>query len=188
MEVSIFFDFRCLYGDHGFVDELREHIASRSENKAAFLFQLAQNTLSFKVPIDFFGKIAVESGGDHPNTFNVKHVIAQIVSFARIYAINYSLESTNTLKRIDILLERKVLNKVTHDEIVEAYNYLMQLRFRHQVGMIDRGEPPDNHVNINELTHMEKELFERIFNHVNQLRKRLNLAGHQRDLFLADAA
>ena len=177
MEVSIFFDFRCLYGDHGFVDELREHIAGRTENKAAFLFQLAQNTLSFKVPIDFFGKIAVESGGDHPNTFNVKHVITQIVSFARIYAINYSLESTNTLKRIDILLEKKVLNKVTHDEIVEAYNYLMQLRFRHQVGMIDRGEPPDNHVNINELTHMEKELFERIFNHVNQLRKRLNLAG-----------
>ena len=183
MEVSIFFDFRCLYGDHGFVDELREHIASRSENKAAFLFQLAQNTLSFKVPIDFFGKIAVESGGDHPNTFNVKHVIAQIVGFARIYAINYSLESTNTLKRIDILLERKILNRVTHEEIVEAYNYLMQLRFRHQVSMIHRGEPPDNHVHINELTHMEKELFEKIFSHVNQLRKRLSLVGHNEIYF-----
>ena len=183
MEVSIFFDFRCLYGDNRFVDELREHISSRTENKAAFLYQLAQNTLLFKVPLDFFGKIAVESGGDHPNTFNIKHVMAQIVGFARIYAVNYSIESTNTLKRIDILFEKNVLNKVTHEELVESYNYLMQLRFRHQVSMIDRGEPPDNHVNINELSHMEKELFEKIFSQVNRLRKRLSLVGHNEIYF-----
>jgi CBS domain-containing protein len=183
MEVSIFFDFRCLYGDNRFVDDLREHISSRTENKAAFLYQLAQNTLLFKVPLDFFGKIAVESGGDHPNTFNIKHVMAQIVGFARIYAVNYSIESTNTLKRIDILFEKNVLNKVTHEELVESYNYLMQLRFRHQVSMIDRGEPPDNHVNINELSHMEKELFEKIFSQVNRLRKRLSLVGHNEIYF-----
>ncbi len=183
MEVSIFFDFRCLYGDDRFVDELREHISSRAENKAAFLYQLAQNSLLFKVPIDFFGKIAVESGGDHPNTFNIKHAMAQIVGFARIYAVNYSIESTNTLQRIDILFEKNVLNKVTHEEIVEAYNYLMQLRFRHQVSMINRGEPPDNHVNINELTHMEKELYEKIFGQVNRLRKRLSLVGHNEIFF-----
>ncbi len=183
LEVSIFFDFRCLYGDNRFVDDLREHISSRTENKAAFLYQLAQNTLLFKVPLDFFGKIAVESGGEHPNTFNIKHVMAQVVGFARIYAVNYSIESTNTLKRLDTLFEKNVLNKVTHEELVEAYNYLMQLRFRHQVSMIDRGEPPDNHVNINELTHMEKELFEKIFSQVNRLRKRLSLVGHNEIYF-----
>ena len=183
MEVSIFFDFRCLYGDLRFIDELREHISGRAENKAAFLYQLAQNTLLFKVPIDFFGNITVETGGDHPNTFNIKHVMAQIVGFARIYAINYSIENTNTLKRIDILREKNVLNQSFHEEIVEAYNYLMQLRFRHQVSMIDRGEPPDNHVHIKELTHMEKELFEKIFSQVNRLRKRLSLVGHNEIYF-----
>jgi CBS domain-containing protein len=97
--------------------------------------------------------------------------------------VNYSIESTNTLKRIDILFEKNVLNKVTHEELVESYNYLMQLRFRHQVSMIDRGEPPDNHVNINELSHMEKELFEKIFSQVNRLRKRLSLVGHNEIYF-----
>jgi hypothetical protein len=33
----------------------------------------------------------VESGGEHPNTFNIKHVLAQVVGFARIYAINYAM-------------------------------------------------------------------------------------------------
>ena len=183
MEVSIFFDFRCLYGDSRFTDELREHIAGRTENKTPFLYQLAQNTLLFKVPIDFFGKITVESGGEHPNTFNIKHVLAQVVGFARIYAINYALECTNTLQRIDVLLEKKVLNKAGHEEIVESYNFLMQLRFRHQVAMLDRNEPPDNHVNIDELTHMEKEVLEKILGQVNRLRKRISLVGHNEIYF-----
>jgi len=183
MEVSIFFDFRCIYGDQRFTDELREHISSRAENKTPFLYQLAQNTLLFKVPIDFFGKITVESGGEHPNTFDIKHVMAQIIGFARIYAINYSIESTNTLQRIDYLLEEKVLNKASHEEIVESYNYLMQLRFRHQVRMIDKGDAPDNHVHLSEITHMEKEMLEKIFGQVNRLRKRLSLVGHNEIYF-----
>lgn len=171
MEVSIFFDFRCLYGDSSISDQLREHIRDRAENKAAFLYQLAKNTLLFKVPIDFFGKIVVESGGDHPNTFNIKHAMAQIVSFARIYTVNCSLESNNTLQRIDILQEKKALNKATWEEIIESYNYLMQLRFRHQIRMIDKGEKPDNFVNINELTHMEKYMLEKILGQVKRLGK-----------------
>ena len=183
VEVSIFFDFRCLYGDSRFTDELREYIASHTENKAPFLYNLAQNTLLFKVPIDFFGKLAVESGGEHPNTFNIKHAMAQVVGFARIYAINYALECTNTLQRIDALLDKKVLNRAGHEEIVEAYNYLMQLRFRHQVLMLDKGEPPDNHVHIDELTHVEKEVLEKIFGQVNRLRKRLSLVTNSEIFF-----
>jgi len=49
--------------------------------------------------------------------------------------------------------------------------------------MIDRDESPDNHVNIDELTHMEKELFEKIFSQVNRLRKRLSLVGHNEIYF-----
>lgn len=70
-----------------------------------------------------------------------------------------------------------------HEEIVEAYNYLMQLRFRHQVSRIDGGAEPDNHVTINELTHMEKDMLEKIFSQINQLRKRLSLVGHNEIYF-----
>ena len=183
MEVSIFFDFRCLYGDKRFAHELHEHIRSRAQNQKAFLYQMAQNTLLFKVPIDFFGKLSVESNGSHPGTFNIKHVIAQIVGFARIYAIFYGLEITNTLQRINRLHEMDVLKPEVHQEIVESYNYLMQLRFRHQIGCIDEGRDPDNHVHSNEISHMEKELLEKILGNINQLRKRLSLVGHNEIYF-----
>ncbi len=183
MEVSIFFDFRCLYGDKRFTSELHEHIRSRAQNQKAFLYQMAQNTLLFTVPIDFFGKLSVESGGEHADTFNIKHVIAQIVGFARIYAIFYGLEITNTLKRINRLLETEVLKPDVHREIVESYNYLMQLRFRHQIRRIDEGLEPDNHVHIKEISHMEKELLEKILANINLLRKRLSLVGHNEIYF-----
>ena len=73
MEVSIFFDFRCLYGDVRFTRELREDIAMKVANRDAFFYQLAQNALLFRLPLDFFGNIAVESSGDNPDTFNIKH-------------------------------------------------------------------------------------------------------------------
>ncbi|THB74021.1 MAG: PAS domain S-box protein [Desulfobulbaceae bacterium] len=183
MEVSIFFDFRCLYGDNRFIGELRSHIADRAENRAAFLYQLAQNTLLFKVPVDFFGNLTVEGSGEHVDTFNIKHVMAQVVGFARIYAIHCSIEATNTLQRIDELLDTKILNKASHEELVEAYNYLMQLRFRHQVSMLDSGSPPDNHVHIKELSHMEKDVLEKVLAQVNNLRKRMSLIGHNEIYF-----
>ena len=183
MEISIFFDFRCLYGDSRFVADLHEHIRSRAQNQRSFLYQMAQNTLLFKVPIDFFGKLSVESIGPHADTFNIKHVIAQIVGFARIYAIFYGFEITNTLQRINRLLETNVLKPEVHQEIVESYNYLMQLRFRHQLNRIDEGQPPDNHVHIDEISHMEKEMLEKILANINQLRKRLSLVGHNEIYF-----
>jgi PAS domain S-box-containing protein len=183
MEVSIFFDLRCMYGDRALTESLRTHILARTEKQKAFLYQMAQNTLLFKVPIDFFGKVAVESGGDHPHTFNIKHVMAQVVGFARIYAIYGALTSTNTLHRLDQLHHRKLIKKEVYEEVVEAYNFLMQLRLQHQVRRIDAGEPPDNHVDVRALSQMEKEMLEKVLGQINQLRKRISLIGHNEIYF-----
>jgi signal-transduction protein with cAMP-binding, CBS, and nucleotidyltransferase domain/PAS domain-containing protein len=173
LEVSIFFDFRCLYGDRRITDRLRDHVCALVEKRAVFLQHLAKNTLAFKAPVDFFGNITVESEGEYVNSFDIKYVIAAIVGFARVYSIKYGLESTNTLQRLDILLEKNVVNKATHGEIVDAYNYLMQMRFRHQLKMISKELPPDNYVNIDELSHMEITMLKKTFSQVSSFQKSL---------------
>ncbi len=174
LEVHIFFDFRCLYGEKQFTDQLRDHISKLVEKRAVFFQHLAKNILAFKPPVDFFGNITVESGGDHANSFDIKFVIAAIVGFARVYSVKNGLESTNTLQRIDTLLERNILNKATHAEIVDAYNYLMQMRFRHQVKMINDGLEPDNFINLDELSHMEKLMLKKTFSQVSSFQKHLS--------------
>jgi CBS domain-containing protein len=177
MEVSIFFDFRCLYGDVRFTRELREDIAMKVANRDAFFYQLAQNALLFRLPLDFFGNIAVESSGDNPDTFNIKNVIALVVGYARIYAINFALDDTNTLQRLDLLRDKDFIGKDTHEEISEAYNYLMQVRFKHQVTMMNKGLKPDNHIRLEELNYMEKSVLKKIFSQVGNLQKQLSAIG-----------
>ncbi|BDD88970.1 DUF294 nucleotidyltransferase-like domain-containing protein [Desulfofustis limnaeus] len=183
MEISIFFDFRCIYGSQHLTEELRGQVSARAKNKKAFLYQMAQNTLLFKVPIDFFGKISVESSGEHANTFNIKHVMAQVVVYARILAIFHGLAAAGTLPRLDQLLDKGVLGKELHGELREAFNYLMQVRLRHQLRRIDSGQEPDNHVPLDELSPMEKDMLEKLFSQINQLRKRLSQVGEREIYF-----
>ncbi len=182
MEVSIFFDFRCMYGSSGLVDRLRSHIKTRVENRDGFFHQLAQNALLFRLPVDFFGNISVESGGEHANTFNIKHIIALIVGFARIHSINQSLESTNTLERLDLMLERGIVSKELHDEMEDAYDLLMQIRFKHQLKMIGDGEKPDNFVFLEELSYMENTMLKKVVSQVGSIQKKLHSVGKS-DIF-----
>lgn len=177
LEVSIFFDFRCMYGEKLLVSSLRQHISRQVANRDAFFYQLAQNALLFRLPVDFFGNISVETGGEHPHTFNIKHVIALIVGYARLYAINFALEEANTLERLDRLKTRSFIGKELHDDITEAYNYLMQIRFRHQVAMLDKGEDPDNFISPDELNYMEKSALKKIFSQVGHLQNKLSAIG-----------
>ncbi len=177
MEAGIFFDFNCSYGDAGFVEEIRNHIQKVVEHRPVFFHLMAENTLLFKIPLDFFGNISVESDGVHANTFNIKHVLAMIVGFARIYAIQYSLQSTNTLQRLELIHEEGVLNRRSYQEVVQSYNFLMQIRLRHQVKKINMGEPPDNFVSLSELTRMEIDMLKKIFAEIGTLRKRLSGMG-----------
>lgn len=177
LEVSIFFDFRCMYGEKSLVNELRSHVGRRVTNRDAFFHQLAQNALLFKLPLNFFGNIAVESGGDHANTFNIKHAIALIVGYARLYAINFALEETNTLQRLDRLQTKNLLAGHLHEDLREAYNYLMQIRFKHQVERMDQGLEPDNHILLEELNSMEKNTLKNIFGKIGSLQKKLQAIG-----------
>ncbi len=183
MEVSIFFDFRSMYGYRSLVDRLRNHIRNRVENRDVFFHQLAENALLFRLPVDFFGNISVESGGEHPNTFNIKHIIALIVGYARIYSIHNSLESTNTLERLDLMAERGFVNNELHEEIEEAYNFLMQIRFKHQLNRIGDGEEPDNFIYMDELSYMEKTVLKKVVSQVDDIQKKLHSVGKSEIFF-----
>ncbi|BHH83075.1 DUF294 nucleotidyltransferase-like domain-containing protein [Desulforhopalus sp. 52FAK] len=183
MELNIFFDYRCIYGDSDFLDELRGHLQNLLRNRPIFYHLMAENNLLFKIPLDFFGNISVDTEGEYTNCFNIKHVIAMIVGFARIHGIKHSLETSNTLERLENLYDRGALNKETHDELVDSYDYLMQMRLRHQVQKIDRGEKPDNWINVSELTHMENDMLKKIFAKVATLRKKLTGKGESNIFF-----
>ena len=174
LDVNIFFDFRCAYGEASQVTQLRQHLQQLLElGQPVFFFHLAQSTLQFKAPRGIFGNIQFESGGDHPAAFNIKNAIIPLVNFARMYALRHHFAETNTLERLARLRDQGGLVPSSHGELVQAYTALMQLRLTHQSAQISRHDRPDNYINLAELTQLERSLLKKVFADIAVFQARL---------------
>ena len=97
-----------------------------------------------------------------------------IIDFSRIYALKNNIGSTNTLERLSDLLNRGVIYSTNYAELKQAYNYLMQLRFRHQSNQLMENNPADNYINPEELTQIEQKTLKNIFSQILSVQKRLS--------------
>lgn len=174
LDVNIFFDFRCVHGEAGHITALRRHLEELlRDGRPVFFFHLCQSTLQFKPPRGFFGNIQLESGGEHPSTFNIKSAVVPIVNFARMYALRNHFAETNTLDRLERLRDQGVLVPSSYGELVQAYAALMQMRLSHQAGQVARSVQPDNYIDISELTQLERSVLKKVFADITVFQARL---------------
>jgi CBS domain-containing protein len=172
--MNVLFDFRCVHGETSYVAALRDHLrALVGGGQHAFFFHLAQTTLQFKAPLGFFGNIQLDGGGEHPSSFNIKNAIIPVVNFARIYALSHHVEETGTLDRLGRLLQLGVLLRSSHDELVQAYTLLMEIRLTHQAARACAGAAPDNFIELSQLTQLQRSLLKKVFADIGVFQSRL---------------
>jgi CBS domain-containing protein len=73
------------------------------------------------------------------------------------------IKETSTLERIAILKDRHGIVKEFQAEITQAFEYIMLLRMRHQYEQIKAGKTPDNFVDPEQLTNLEKKILKDAF-------------------------
>jgi PAS domain S-box-containing protein len=174
LEINIFFDFRTLHGKRRFTDELRQYIDDLLQKNRLFFIYFAQNALLYKPPIGFFGKIVVGSSDKKPETFNIKNAMKLLLNFARIYSLQHNIAETNTLLRMKKLYEIGAIKKNTYKETTEVYNYLMQIRLKHQTIMMSSNMPPDNFINLKSLTDIELTMLKRALSHLSDIQTKIS--------------
>jgi CBS domain-containing protein len=184
LNCSIFFDFRCGYGDATLAEQLRVHLQEKLVEWPLFLGYLAMNVQHFKPPLGFFGNFLVASKGEHRDTFNIKKVMVPIVDFARIHALKHGLTETNTCERLRLLHRRKLVSENSARDLEQAYDFLMQLRFSRQIAaIIKENRAPDNQINPKKLTGIEQKLLKEIFSRIDNMQKEVVFqAGLPREL------
>ncbi len=166
LEVSIFFDFRGVYGDEKLTQQLREHVFSAlGRNTSVFLY-LSQNALRVKPPTRQF-KAAEE--------VDSKWALLPIVDIARIYALKNRIPVTNTLERLARLHERDVFSTPRYRDIRHAYAFLMTQRFRRQAAMLDKNSTPDNMIDTHALSEIETLVLRRVLSQIEDFQSKLNL-------------
>ncbi len=174
LKSSIFFDFRCAYGDSTLIDRLRKYLLKSLEGWAGFFRHLSENALFFKPPIGFFRNFVVESKGEHRDTLDIKSAMTPVVDFARIYALKNGIEETNTQERLYQLYLKNVLTWQDYSETEQAYSFMMQLRFVRQItAIIDEKSKPDNYINPKKLSRMEQTMLKEIFKKIEKIQTKL---------------
>jgi len=172
---SIFFDFRGTWGDIPLADTLKKFLLDAIQGWAGFLRNLSENALYFKPPMGLFGKFIVHSSGEHKDAFDIKQAMLPLIDFTRIYALQNRIGQTNTLTRLFRLYTKHVLTSKEYHDIVQSYNYLMNLRFRRQITTImDEETKPDNYINPGNLSYLDRQMLREIFKLTEKLQQKLN--------------
>lgn len=175
LQISIFFDFRAVYGESELAAALRTYVNTALSGENAVFYHLAQNALSFKPPIRLPGNIYLGSGSsERAGELNLKDAMMPLVSFARLYSLRYQLSQTHTLERLEALVERGLLHPATRDEMSAAYEFLTQLRLQAQIEAITAGKPPQNLVQINRLGYTQQEILKQAFSPISAAQKKIS--------------
>lgn len=164
LDAAIFFDFRFIYGEKAFVDELRTHVNQTSENKAVFYYHMAQSVLKMKPP----------KGDLKSEDLDLKKSLLPVTTFIRLYAIRAKSDETNSLERAAQLFERKLIDRSVYDELIQSFNYLTHLRIKGQARSIALNEVPGNKVSFNQLNRIEVVILKKLFADIAGLQTRLS--------------
>lgn len=156
--ISIFLDFRYVYGEKTLYDLLRNFVTRNFHNDVLLQFLVKEN-LDKKVPISMFRQIQTERSGKHLHQINLKtSACIHVVDCSRVLALQAGLLEINTFERLQKLGEREVLKDKDVDRITAAYETLMMLRIRDAMTKMRRGIEPDNYIAPRDLTAREYSL------------------------------
>jgi len=171
LDVAIFFDFRCIYGDAGLIEDLRKHIHQSSEGKSVFFFHMAQSVVRMKVLTDLPGNLKADSHAD--SLMDLKKLLLPVTSFIRLHAIREKLISTNSMERARKLHKRSVFNASTLQEVSEPFDFITHLRIKTQALGIARNESPENTIRLGQLSDIEALTMKKLFSDIAGLQTRL---------------
>ncbi len=174
IDFNIFFDLRTVYGDEGLSRELKQVIFATVAEDPAFLHHLAKNAVSFKPPIRLPGNIYLGGGStEHAGEINLKDAMAPLVGYARLYALRYQIQQTHTLERIEALCERNLIQPASRDEMIAAYDFLMQLRLQTQMEAIQLGKSPHNNIHPGKIGYIQQESMKQAFAQISAVQKKI---------------
>ena len=147
MHANIFFDLRCIRGASELVDALKRSIRKTAKKDELFLALMAKNAMNFQPPLGFFRQFVLEKSGEHKNTLDLKlNGIMPIVEIARIRSLAAGELRITTRNRLKAAAAAGEINEADAASLIDALDFIEQLRVEHQSRQLQAGEAPDNNL------------------------------------------
>jgi len=174
LQAKIFFDFRGGLDEMHLTGQLWDHLRVEIAGQPRFLHLLARSVLQYEPPLKVFGGFVLEEREGDRATFDVKGVLAQIVDFVRLRALQHGIIVTGTLDRLEALSAGNHLHAETVRQTADAFRFLMDLRMNHQAQRIlDRLEP-DNRIDPQTLDDAARKQLKNVFSNLKAVQAALD--------------
>jgi CBS domain-containing protein len=173
LDAAICFDFRQLLGDLDAEAALRPVIRQAAGNRR-FLGRLARAALRRRPPLGFLRQLR----GDHRGRVDLKaHGTAPIVDLARLLALEAGSAELATVARLRAATERGAVGRTAAD-LAAAFDYLQEVRLRHQAGRLRAGAAPDDLIRLADLGALERRWLKDAFGLLHTCQESVRLAFH----------
>lgn len=164
LDLAIFIDAFAVAGDKELLIELKEFLYAKAQNDV-FLAYFAKSTTAFETPT------AISSFIGKNSLINIKKAaVFPIVQGIRSLALKEKIKETVTIKRIQILQEKNILEKSMADELIEAFEIASTLRLNNHISLINSAKEVSNDIDTNNLSKIERDLLKESFKIVNEFK------------------
>jgi CBS domain-containing protein len=118
----------------------------------------------------------VESGGEHPNTINLKlRGTTPFVDGARLLALAHGITDTNTAGRLRATAVAGGIPDEEAEAWCNAFDFIQLLRMRSHQKQESQGLTLDNHINPDTLNDLDRRILIEAFRQARKLQTRLSL-------------
>lgn len=176
---SIFFDLRVIHGKGKLLKKIRNRVMHKAPNNQLFLAHMVRNSLTRRAPLGFFRDFVLVHDGQHDDTLDLKHSgLVPIIDMARIYSLAEGLHEVGTEDRLKAAAGTPSLSKGGSANLLDAFEFIGNLRLEHQAAQIGEGERPDNFMSPKQLSKLEREHLKDAFKVVQTMQATLEMRYH----------
>jgi CBS domain-containing protein len=173
---SIFFDFRAIFGQESLVKALRETVFESIPKSKVFLPHMALRSLELKAPLSFFNRLVVERSGKYKNHLNIKrHGLIPLIDPVRILSLEQGIFRTNTLERIEGLVEAGVFSPSDGRDLSEAFGFMVILRLQHHLELMKEGRELHDYIQPSELSMIQRYNLKMSFKAIERLQGQIEI-------------
>ncbi len=170
--LTIFLDFRAVYGATQLAKQLWDTIFGIFEQSYAISHMMTFDDNQFRVPVSLLGGFVTEKSGPHKNEINLKTAACtHIVNCLRIFAVKNRISETATFERLRLLTDKKAIPADDAELFHFAYETLMMFRIRENLKKAKQGKEPDNYINPHLLSKREQSILKDSFSAISRLQK-----------------
>ena len=170
MHSLVLFDFRPIYGEFSMAERLRNTLSRSVVDQPRFLGHLANMASKNSPPVGFMRSFVVEKSGEHKNQLNMKiKGLAPITDFVRLFSLEKGISETSTIERLDALRPVHSIAREYAEDIRQSFEFLMHVRIQHQFEQMQAGQSPDNFINPNKLSNLERQSAKEAFSLISEI-------------------